>query len=215
MGRLIAVVGNSGVGKTCLARQLCQLGGFTTGLEQHEQRPYQRLFSRDHQRYALPNQVDYLLLRAEQEAAIRGGSLDGVVDGGLELDFHVFTRLFHHKGYLDEDGYRLCQRFFRLLRSLLPPPEVIVYLTASLEAIAARFERRKRSLEIAVLEDLERMQNFLDEWIDGVTDIPVLRLDSTLDGPDYSKSSKILLRQIDQLLAESPSTTLSPDRRKR
>ena len=70
MGKLIAVVGNSGVGKTTLVRALCQRGSFVAGLEQHPERPFQHLFSQNNQRWGLANQVDYLLYRAEQEQIV-------------------------------------------------------------------------------------------------------------------------------------------------
>ena len=118
MGRLIAIMGNTGVGKSTLARQLCRLHDFTSGLEQHAERPYQRLFaqaepsSADQKRYALANQLDYLLLRAEQEQYIRSLPGLGIQDGGLDLDFYVFTRHFYQKGYLAEAEYVLCQRLY-------------------------------------------------------------------------------------------------------
>jgi deoxyadenosine/deoxycytidine kinase len=86
MNKLIVVVGNSGVGKTTLFLQLCRTAKFVTGFEQHIERPYQALFKRD-PRYALANQIDYLLLRAEQEGDIRQSSHIGLQDGGLDMDF--------------------------------------------------------------------------------------------------------------------------------
>ena len=103
MGRLITVVGNTGVGKTTLTRQLCRLGTFVTSLDQHAERPFQELFSQDLGRYAFANQLDYPLLRAEQEQAIRQNPGVGLQDGGLEKDLYVFTRQFYNLGYLGVD----------------------------------------------------------------------------------------------------------------
>ena len=94
MGKLIVVVGSTGVGKTTLVRALCKQGLFVTGLEEHNEQPFQRILKTD-ARYALANQLDYLLLRAEQERHLRQSPQTGLMDGGLEMDFHGFTRLFH------------------------------------------------------------------------------------------------------------------------
>ena len=66
MNKLIVIVGPSGVGKTTLARALCEKHDFAIAYEQHEERPFQTLFKQD-PKYALANQLDYLLYRAEQE----------------------------------------------------------------------------------------------------------------------------------------------------
>ena len=88
--KLIEVVGASGVGKTALVRALAKTGKFTTAYEEHTERPFQALFQND-LRYALANQIDYLLLRAEQETRLRNSPQIGLMDGGLDLDFHAFT----------------------------------------------------------------------------------------------------------------------------
>lgn len=201
MGRIIAVVGNSGVGKTTVARQLCSLGHFVAGFEQHAERPFQALFSLDHQRYALANQVDYLLLRAEQELSIRRAELDGVIDGGLDQDFYVFTRLFARRGYLGSAEYQLCERTYELLRQVLPAPEVVVYLVAPLEAITARFERRGRPVEIATLQDLKIIQGLLDDWIGKYPPERVITVDASLDDPECSTLGQIALEKMSTLLA--------------
>ena len=64
MGKLIAIIGPSGVGKTALVRALTRQGNFVTALEQHKERLLQALF-KGNPRYGLANQIDYFLLRAE------------------------------------------------------------------------------------------------------------------------------------------------------
>ena len=66
MGKLIAVVGASGVGKTTVVQVLTKTGDFAVAYEQHTERPFQSLFKRDSQ-FALANQLDYLIYRTEQE----------------------------------------------------------------------------------------------------------------------------------------------------
>lgn len=196
MGKLIIVVGNTGVGKTTLTQQLCQQGGFVGGLEQQVERPFQQRFADDLTRFALPNQVDYLLLRAEQEGAIRRQPGIGIQDGGLETDFWLFTQRFYQKGYLDEAGYQLCERLYRFFRQQLPPPDLIIHLVAPRDVIAARYAQRNRPLEIAQLEDLTALDALLSAWLTQMSDIPILTVDAAHEEPTYTHALTWLLPAI-------------------
>jgi deoxyadenosine/deoxycytidine kinase len=186
MGKLIVVVGNTGVGKTTLTEALRAAGDFATGLEEHAARPFQALF-KNNAGFALANQIDFLLLRAEQERLMRALPKTGLQDGGLEMDFFVFTRLFHRKGLLSTQEYCLCERLFTQIRSSQPPPEGILWLTAPLDVVAERFTRRGRSLEIATRDDLQATQALLDDWLQRLDPGRILRIDATEDDPRYQR----------------------------
>lgn len=193
-GKLISVVGASGTGKTTLTRALERAHPFQTAYEQHNERPFQALFKQD-SRYALANQMDYLLLRAEQERALRRSSDLALMDGGLDLDFHGFTRLFHARGLLTDPEFDLCRRFYSWTRALLPLPDLIIHLTAAREVIEARLSQRER-INIATAEDSELFNSFLDEWLETVPPDQVLHLDVSNETPRYSQSISIILEKI-------------------
>lgn len=194
MNKLISVVGASGVGKTALVQALARTGKFTIAYEQHAERPFQNLFKQD-PRYALANQIDYLLLRAEQEATLRASSQIGLMDGGLDLDFHGFTRLFHHRRLLTDTEHDLCRRVYTFVRASFPPPDLIVRLNTDDGTVARRLSTRER-VNIASPEDTALFNSFLDEWIAGIPSDQVLKLDVSYETMDYEQSVKIILDRI-------------------
>jgi len=196
MNILIAIVGASGVGKTTFQQALAKSKGFVTAYEQHIERPFQALFKLD-KRFALANQIDYLLMRAEQEKELRAASQIGLIDGGLDLDFHGFTRLFHSRNLLSDPEFDLCRRLYAFIRETLPPPEVIIRLYADVETVAGRLSARDR-INIASAEDTALFNSHLDEWLASIPAHKVLTLDVSKEIPDYARSASLVLEHIEK-----------------
>ncbi len=176
MGKLITIAGNLGAGKTTLTKLICDKAGFTPYWERPEQRPFQKDFSDDMHQWALANQMDFLLFRSEQELTIRQGDQIAVMDGGFDQDFHVFTKNLYNKGYLIADEFRICERFYQLIRSFLPVPDIIIRIMIDTPTLLERRARRvrntvDRSFDPQEFADLELL---LDEWLTGNDSSPVL-----------------------------------------
>lgn len=194
MSKLISIVGASGVGKTALAQALAKNKVFQTAYEQHAERPFQALFKQD-KRFALANQMDYLLLRAEQEKELRAGMLIGLTDGGLDLDFHGFTRLFLSRNLLSQPEFDLCRRLYIHIRETLPQPELIVRLHADVETVNSRMVSRQR-INIASAEDTALFNSLLDEWLRDIPSKQKLELDVSNETLDYQNSTNRILEFI-------------------
>jgi deoxyadenosine/deoxycytidine kinase len=194
MGKLIILTGNTGVGKTTLAGALAKAGDFNLALEQHAERPFQALFKFD-PRFALANQIDYLLLRAEQERNLRQSPQIGLVDGGLDQDFHGFTRLFHARALLTDAEFELCHRLYAFCRTELPAPDLVIHLAASKEMIRQRLAGRDR-INIASADDLSLLDSYLEEWLVSLPPERVLRLDVSSASLAYTEIIPSLLARI-------------------
>jgi deoxyadenosine/deoxycytidine kinase len=200
MGKLITITGVSGTGKTTFTQKLGEKTGIPVYLEQHAQRLFHTEAVSDPSSFMLQNQMDFLLYRAEQEQEIRISGNAGIVDGGLETDYHVFTRLFHQRGLLPDSGFDLCTRFFHLFRSLTPAPDLIVYLKAPLDVIGERFLRRQRQVEVSRLEDLAAQQVLIEAWLAAEQNSRIITIDAEEDDPQYIQGINSLLPFISDLI---------------
>jgi deoxyadenosine/deoxycytidine kinase len=196
MNKLISIVGASGVGKTALVTALSKTGEFITAYEQHAGRPFQALFKQD-RRYALHNQMDYFLLRAEQERELRFSRTQkiGLMDGGLDLDYHGFSRLFHQRGLLTDDEFALCGRLYTTIRESLPFPELIVHLCADECTVTDRLAKRDR-INIASAEDTTLFNFYLEEWLKTLAPDQILELDVSNETLGYEQSLARIMERL-------------------
>jgi deoxyadenosine/deoxycytidine kinase len=202
MGKLIVVVGNVGVGKTTFTQRLCEATGWTAALEDHAERAFHAELASGQHQTALANQIDFLLMRAEQERAVRNGSVTGVQDGGLDQDFWGFTHLFARTGYLQPSEFAICQRLYSFARAALPPPDLYVHLHAPLEVLHDRYVRRNRNAEVTTIDDIAVLEALLAQWIGAIAHAPVITLDVAADDVAFAATIPDLLPRLRQTLNE-------------
>jgi deoxyadenosine/deoxycytidine kinase len=202
MGKIISVVGNLGAGKTTLVKLLCKQGGFTPYWENPEEHPFQAAFTEDMKRWALANQLDFLLFRCKQEYLASSRSGVAIMDGGFDQDFQVFTKNLHNRDLLNDSEFRICQDFYNYVRSVLPPPDLLIRVIVDRATLLERRSLRGRKtvdekFSQEVFNDLEKL---LDDWLESEISTPVIRLSFERDIDYYANRITELIEQIKSIM---------------
>jgi deoxyadenosine/deoxycytidine kinase len=80
---------------------------------------------------------------------------------------------------MGERDYRSYCELYQVLTSFLPPPDLVVYLRATLPTLLERIARRGRDYERDISPDyLERLNQLYEEWVEGFSLCPVLSVPS-------------------------------------
>jgi deoxyadenosine/deoxycytidine kinase len=137
--KFIVVEGPIGVGKTSLARRLCDSLSAQGVFEQAAQNPFLERFYKNPRAGALPTQLYFLLQRAQQLAALNQADLFApvrVADYLLDKD-RLFARVT-----LDDAEYALYEQLYAKLDVHSPRPDLVVYLQAPVDVLLERIARR-------------------------------------------------------------------------
>jgi deoxyguanosine kinase len=191
--KFIVVEGPIGVGKTSLARRLCESLGAQAVLEQSAQNPFLERFYRNPRAGALPTQLYFLLQRAQQLAALKQADLFAAVhvaDYLLEKD-RLFARVT-----LDDDEYALYEQLYGKLDIRPPKPDLVVYLQAPVDVLLERIGRRGVDYEQYIdRQYLERLNEAYARLFHEFAAAPLLIVNAASIDPIASQ------RDYDELLA--------------
>ncbi len=151
--RHIAIEGPIGAGKTSLAQRLGRHLGAQLMLEQPEANPFLERFYRDRKRFALATQLCFLLQRAAQIAEL--GQLD-LFRSQVITDFLLDKDALFARVTLSDEELKLYQTIHAQIAPKAPAPDLVIYLQASPETLAARVARRANPIEAGITESYLR-----------------------------------------------------------
>ena len=164
----IAVAGNIGSGKTTLTRLLAQHYGWEPKYEDVDVNPYLSDFYNDMQRWSFNVQIFFLNKRLKGIVEIQKSDLNVIQDRTIFEDANIFAPNLHAMGLLSTRDFENYKSLFELMNSLVRPPDLLIYLKASIPTLVGQIQKRGREYESGIrLDYLQGLNDRYQEWIDG------------------------------------------------
>jgi len=162
----IAIAGNIGSGKTTLTRLLSKHFKWEAHYEDVETNPYLNSFYEDMQRWSFNLQVYFLNSRFRQILQIREGDKTVVQDRTIYEDAYIFAPNLHYMNLMTTRDFENYISLFELMVSLVQPPDLLIYLRASVPTLVNQIQKRGREYEEAIrLDYLKRLNERYESWI--------------------------------------------------
>lgn len=201
--RLVLVAGNIGSGKTSLTQRLGERLGWHTAYESVVDNPYLPDFYADMRVWSFHLQIFFLGHRARQHVQMMADPRPAIIDRSIYEDAYIFARALHHMGNLSERDYMAYRQLFDLVVENLPPPSLLIYLSAPVETLIQRIQQRGREIERSIDPDyLALLDSFYEEWIRAFNICPVLTIRSDdLDFVNRSQHLDVVIERIQEKLA--------------
>ena len=174
----IAIAGNIGSGKTTLTRLLAKHFGWTPHFEEVDHNPYLDSFYEDMQRWSFNIQIFFLNSRFRQVIDIRNSGKDVIQDRTIYEDAMIFAPNLHQMGLMETRDFENYKSLFELMTKFLQPPDLLIYLRASVPTLIRQIAKRNRDYEQSIrLDYLSNLNDRYEEWISGYKDGKLLVID--------------------------------------
>ena len=174
----IAVAGNIGAGKTTLTELLSKHYKWIPQFEDVDHNPYLFDFYEDMPRWSFNLQIYFLNNRLNQLLDIQRGTQTVIQDRTIYEDAHIFAPNLHEMGLMGKRDYDNYFAFFETLKSMVQPPDLLIYLKASVPTLVAQIQKRGRDYEENIrLDYLKRLNDYYNKWIESYREGPLLVID--------------------------------------
>ncbi len=197
----IAIAGNIGSGKTTLTKKLAKHFKWEPHFENADDNPYLYDFYDDMQRWSFNLQIYFLNNRFHDVIDIRNSGKTVIQDRTIYEDAYIFAPNLHSMGLMSTRDFENYFTLFNMMSSLIQPPDLIIYLRASIPTLVNQIQARGRDYENSIrLDYLKRLNERYEAWIESYQLGKVLIVN--VDELDYANKPEDLSKVIDKIDAQ-------------
>ncbi|MBI3912961.1 MAG: deoxynucleoside kinase [Chloroflexi bacterium] len=202
MKKFVAIAGNIGVGKSTLVEMMCARWGWHPFVEGVVDNPYLADFYADMRAWAFHSQIFFLSQRLRDLRRLMAHEQSVVQDRTVYEDAEIFAKNLHRQQLINARDWKSYSELYQALTQLLPPPDLVVYLQASVPTLRQRIAQRGREYEKNIAPDyLARLNELYEEWIGGFTLCPALIVPADrLDFVGNHQHLELILQKIQDKL---------------
>jgi deoxyadenosine/deoxycytidine kinase len=184
MERFIAVAGNIGVGKSTLVALLSEKLGWTPFFEPVTENPYLADFYEDMPAWGFHSQIYFLMRRLRIHRKLMDAPGSVIQDRSVYEDAEIFAHNLYLQDAINDRDYGTYRELYQVLVEFLPPPDLVIYLRASVPTLLERIAKRDRTYERTISADyLADLNELYETWVEDFALCPVLTV--PCDNLDY------------------------------
>ncbi len=162
----IAIAGNIGAGKTTLTSLLAKHYKWEPHFESVAENPYLDDFYGSMERWSFNLQIYFLNSRFRQILEIRESGKNIIQDRTIYEDANIFAPNLHAMGLMTNRDFSNYETLFELMERLVSPPDLLIYLRASIPTLVGQIHKRGRDFENSISIDyLSRLNERYEAWI--------------------------------------------------
>jgi deoxyadenosine/deoxycytidine kinase len=174
----VAIAGNIGAGKTTLTEMLSKHYRWIPQFEDVDHNPYLTDFYDDMPRWSFNLQIYFLHGRLNQILEIQNGTETIIQDRTIYEDANIFAPNLHEMGLMSKRDFDNYFGFFTTIKSMVQPPDLLIYLKASVPTLVSQIQKRGREYEENIrLDYLKKLNEYYNKWIEGYKEGPLLIID--------------------------------------
>lgn len=213
MKKFVAVAGNIGVGKSTLVTMLSERLGWQPFYEPQVENPYLADFYSDMSAWAFHSQIFFITRRLRSHRQLIDHPTSVVQDRSVYEDAEVFACNLYHQGLIDERDYSAYRELYQVLTEFLPPPDLVIYLRASVGTLEERIKHRGRDYEMHITTDyLDQINQLYEAWIDIFNLCPVLSVPADdLDYVAHTGHLDLIVQKVEEKLTGKEEVVFDPE----
>ena len=209
----VAIAGNVGVGKSTLTELMSVRLGWHPFYEAADDNPYLADFYQDMRRWGFHSQVYFLSRRLRHHRQLLDYPDSVIQDRSVYEDAEIFARNLYLQGNMSDRDYRSYRELFEVLTTFLPPPDLVIYLRASVPTLLERIQQRGREFELDISpEYLEQLNSLYEQWIADFRLCPVLTVPADeLDFVSHGTHLDLILEKVEHRLRGKEEVVFTPE----